>query len=79
MAAIRNAYTQVFPPTPTFTEANIPPQSGRIFMVTGGNTGVGFEIIKILYLKGKIFYFFSFLVHLRGYNGLLPVFLWPES
>jgi NAD(P)-dependent dehydrogenase (short-subunit alcohol dehydrogenase family) len=59
MAALRNAYTQVFPPTPAFTEANIPSQSGRIFMVTGGNTGVGFEIVKILYLKGAKVYMAS--------------------
>lgn len=55
-AAIRNVYTQMFPPSPTFTEEHIPSQTGKIFIVTGGSDGVGFELIRILYSKGAKIY-----------------------
>ena len=58
-AAIHNVYTQMFPPIPTFTEKDIPSQAGKIFMVTGGSDGVGFEIVKILYSKGAKVYIAS--------------------
>lgn len=43
--------TQLIPEYPHFTENDIPSQKGKVFIVTGGNTGVGYEIIKILYGK----------------------------
>jgi NAD(P)-dependent dehydrogenase (short-subunit alcohol dehydrogenase family) len=57
-AAIRDALTQIYPPRPTFTETNILPgsESGRVFIVTGGNAGIGFEICKILYASGATIY-----------------------
>ncbi|RXG42280.1 hypothetical protein VDGE_07272 [Verticillium dahliae] len=33
----------------TLTEENLPDQSGKVFIVTGGNSGVGKELVKILY------------------------------
>lgn len=47
---------QWFPPKPTFTEANIPRQDGRVFIVTGGNSGIGRALIKLLYPKGAKIY-----------------------
>ncbi|KAK7743156.1 short-chain alcohol dehydrogenase [Cytospora paraplurivora] len=38
-----------FIPGPPLTETNCPDQTGRVFLVTGGYTGVGFELCKILY------------------------------
>ncbi|ROW15233.1 hypothetical protein VPNG_02904 [Cytospora leucostoma] len=38
-----------FIPGPPLTEENCPDQTGRVFLVTGGYTGVGFELCKILY------------------------------
>ena len=35
--------------TPTLTEKNLPDQIGRVFIVTGGYTGCGRELAKILY------------------------------
>src|SRR5206468_12688319 len=35
-----------------FTEADVPDQSGKCFIVTGANTGVGFEIARVLAAKG---------------------------
>lgn len=52
-------YTQWFPPKPTLTEENVPSQHGRVFIVTGGNAGVGFELCKILYGTGATIYMAS--------------------
>ena len=35
-----------------FTDANVPDQSGRCFMVTGANTGLGFETAQVLASRG---------------------------
>lgn len=48
--------TQLFPPSPEFTEKNISSLAGKVFIVTGGNSGIGFEIAKILYSKGGTVY-----------------------
>ncbi|KAI1108085.1 NAD(P)-binding protein [Nemania sp. NC0429] len=45
-----NVFSQFFSiPTATLTEKNCPDQTDRVFLVTGGYTGVGFELCKILY------------------------------
>ncbi|KAI1130919.1 NAD(P)-binding protein [Nemania abortiva] len=36
-------------PNATLTEKNCPDQTGRVFLITGGYAGVGFELCKILY------------------------------
>src|SRR5256885_7607927 len=35
-----------------FTEANVPDQSGKCFIVTGANAGVGFELSRVLAARG---------------------------
>ncbi|KAF2870235.1 hypothetical protein BDV95DRAFT_575341 [Massariosphaeria phaeospora] len=45
-------WSQLLPPRPTFTESNIPSLDGRVFIITGGNAGIGFELVKMLYRKG---------------------------
>ena len=45
-------WTQFFPPKAPLTEANIPKLSGRVFIVTGGNSGVGEQLTRILYQSG---------------------------
>lgn len=47
---------QWFPPKPTFTEADVPRQDGRVFLVTGGNSGIGLALVKLLYPKGAKIY-----------------------
>ncbi|KAI0897739.1 NAD(P)-binding protein [Annulohypoxylon nitens] len=45
-----NVFSQFyFIPAPTLTEKNCPNQRGRVFIVTGGYTGIGYELCKILY------------------------------
>jgi hypothetical protein len=43
LTSLRNLRTQWFPPKAAFTEKELPLQQGRVFIVTGGNAGVGFE------------------------------------
>ncbi|KAH8647138.1 hypothetical protein BX600DRAFT_150936 [Xylariales sp. PMI_506] len=43
-----------FIPAPTLTEKNCPDQTGRVFIITGGYSGVGFELCKILYAHNAI-------------------------
>lgn len=45
-------YNQFFPPKPTLTEKNLPSQKGKVFIVTGGASGVGLELSRILYHAG---------------------------
>lgn len=58
----RSYWDQSFPPSPpTFTEKDLVPgsQVGRIFIVTGGNSGLGLELIKMLYPTGATIYMAS--------------------
>ncbi|KAL8830530.1 MAG: hypothetical protein Q9191_001377 [Dirinaria sp. TL-2023a] len=45
-------WTQFFPPRPSLTETNLPSQKGKVFLVTGGASGVGYELSSILYEAG---------------------------
>ncbi|OCK97757.1 NAD(P)-binding protein [Cenococcum geophilum 1.58] len=45
-----------FIPKPTLTEENLPDQSGKVHIVTGGYAGIGLELTKILYQKNATIY-----------------------
>lgn len=49
-------WSQFFPPSPAFTEADVEPQDGKVFLVTGGSSGIGFELVRILYAKNARVY-----------------------
>lgn len=52
-----NIFSQFFfIPSPKLTEKNCPDQTGRVFVVTGGYAGVGFELSKILYAHNATIY-----------------------
>jgi NAD(P)-dependent dehydrogenase (short-subunit alcohol dehydrogenase family) len=53
---IKAQWTQYYPPAPTFTEKNITLQSGKVFLITGANQGLGFELAKLLYTTGATIY-----------------------
>ncbi|KAM0165615.1 hypothetical protein ACHAQE_002367 [Botrytis cinerea] len=57
--AFASMKTQYFPPAPTFTEKDVGAQTGKVFIITGGNQGVGFELIKMLYPTGATVYMAS--------------------
>lgn len=45
-----------FLPAPPLTEKNLSDQKGRVFIVTGGYAGCGFELSKILYQRNGTVY-----------------------
>jgi NAD(P)-dependent dehydrogenase (short-subunit alcohol dehydrogenase family) len=58
MATIASIWTQFFPPRngAPLTEANLPSQAGKVFIVTGGSSGLGYELSRILYgTGGKVY------------------------
>lgn len=45
-------WTQSFNlPTPTLTEKTLPDQTGKVYLITGSNTGVGYQVASILYSR----------------------------
>ncbi|KAH8178450.1 short chain dehydrogenase domain-containing protein [Sarocladium implicatum] len=47
---------QLYPPKPAFTEEDLPDLSGKVYLVTGSNTGVGKELARMLYYKhGRVY------------------------
>lgn len=52
-------WTQIFPPAPTFGEKDVGLKRGHVFIVTGGNQGVGFELCKMLRGSGATVYIAS--------------------
>ncbi|KAI1172251.1 hypothetical protein F4777DRAFT_562315 [Nemania sp. FL0916] len=61
LARLRSFFSQYYPPNPAFTEAQLVPgsQNGRVFIVTGGNHGIGFELCKMLINTGATIYMAS--------------------
>ncbi|KAJ3053587.1 hypothetical protein HK097_003914 [Rhizophlyctis rosea] len=56
-----NAYKSVlfqsfWIPAPTFTETELPDQTGKIHIVTGGYAGCGFQLVRFLYQKNATVY-----------------------
>ncbi|KAI1880269.1 hypothetical protein JX265_001890 [Neoarthrinium moseri] len=43
--------SQMFPPAPAWTDQDISDLSGKVYIVTGSNAGVGKEVARILYSK----------------------------
>lgn len=48
----RTLWTQWFPPAGPLTENNLPAQTGKVFIVTGGASGLGYVLSRILYGSG---------------------------
>ncbi|CAG8953768.1 hypothetical protein HYFRA_00006659 [Hymenoscyphus fraxineus] len=53
-----NTISQFWPPKPDFTETDIPDGSlaGKVYIVTGSNTGIGKELAQLLYSKAAKIY-----------------------
>lgn len=51
-------WQQFFPLTPTFTDKDVKPgsQLGRAFVITGANSGIGLELVRLLYPTGATIY-----------------------
>jgi NAD(P)-dependent dehydrogenase (short-subunit alcohol dehydrogenase family) len=53
----KSAWTQFFPPKPNFTDKDIPADlQGKVYMVTGANSGMGKELTRVLYAKNATVY-----------------------
>lgn len=49
-------WSQFFPPNPSFTEADLGSFDGKVVIITGGSSGIGFELAKVLYRKNARVY-----------------------
>jgi len=57
MGIAASAFKQsAFIPAPTLTEKNLPDQHGKVFIVTGSNTGVGKDLVSILFSRNATVY-----------------------
>ncbi|KAI0097728.1 putative estradiol 17 beta-dehydrogenase [Nemania sp. FL0031] len=56
MPGLSSVWAHFFPPKPNFTEKNVPDLEGRVYIVTGSNTGIGKETARILYAKNAKVY-----------------------
>ena len=45
-------FSQLYPPHASLTEANLPGQNGKVFIVTGATSGVGYHLASMLYQAG---------------------------
>ncbi|KAI6872326.1 hypothetical protein KC338_g1906 [Hortaea werneckii] len=48
--------SQIFPPTPTFTEKSLDDLCGRVYIITGATSGVGLELAEMLYAANGTVY-----------------------
>jgi retinol dehydrogenase 12 len=49
-------FSALFPPAPTFTDKDLPSLGGKVYIITGAASGLGFELAKILYVAGGTVY-----------------------
>ncbi|KAJ8115088.1 hypothetical protein ONZ43_g4747 [Nemania bipapillata] len=72
MARYISTIYQLFPGTPTYTEQDIPDLSGKVYLVTGANTGIGKEVAQILYSKNAVVYITARNVE-KGANAIASI------
>ena len=51
-----SSWTQFSPPKPSFTEKHVSDLQGKVYIVTGSNTGIGKELARMLYAKNARVY-----------------------
>ncbi|KAI1657787.1 short chain dehydrogenase reductase [Daldinia decipiens] len=53
---LSSGWTQCFPPAPKFTEKDVFDLAGKVYIITGGTSGIGKELARILYSKNAKVY-----------------------
>lgn len=56
MESLKRLWVQLFPSKPTMTPASLPPQIGKVIIVTGSTSGLGRALVEILYKTGATVY-----------------------
>ncbi|KDR68215.1 hypothetical protein GALMADRAFT_272698 [Galerina marginata CBS 339.88] len=49
---VKSLVSETFPPKPKWSPDQVPSLEGKVFIVTGGNSGIGLETTKVLLSKG---------------------------
>ncbi|UKZ74656.1 hypothetical protein TrVFT333_002326 [Trichoderma virens FT-333] len=57
--SLRQTLSEFYPPKPTFTEQDLEDLAGKTYLITGGTSGIGFILTKILYSKNAKVYITS--------------------
>ncbi|KAF4617066.1 hypothetical protein G7Y89_g15081 [Cudoniella acicularis] len=57
--SLASTWTNLSPPKPDFTDKDLPDLKGKVYIVTGSNTGVGKELARMLYSKNAKVYIFA--------------------
>ncbi|KAK9466508.1 hypothetical protein V1512DRAFT_263765 [Lipomyces arxii] len=56
MGLIWQTITEVYPPSPTFIEKDLPDLNGKTYLITGATAGIGLELLRILFWKNATVY-----------------------
>ncbi|KAG9221386.1 hypothetical protein CCMSSC00406_0009835 [Pleurotus cornucopiae] len=83
MEWLRNSIDQTYPPKPVWSVDQIPDLSGKVVIVTGGNTGIGKESVRALLVHNATVYMASrseeraqsAIAELKEATGKEPIFL----
>ena len=57
--SLSQALGEFRPPSPLFTETDVPDLSNKVYLITGGTSGIGLALAKILYSKNARVYITS--------------------
>ncbi|KAK9324184.1 hypothetical protein V1517DRAFT_318481 [Lipomyces orientalis] len=56
MSLVWQTITEVYPPSPKFTEKDLPDLTGKVYFITGATAGIGLELLRILFWKNATVY-----------------------